>query len=65
MIFDGDSDFSSPMSPSVAYLWRIGRHLAQNWSKMMKNDDSQNHVLATQGVSRSHQGHSRRPLEVF
>ena len=65
MIFDADAEFSSPMSPSVAYLWRPGRHLTQNWSKMMKNDDSQNHVLDTQGVSWSHQGHPRRSLDVF
>ena len=65
MIFDDDSDFSSPMSPSVAYLWRPGRHLSQNWSKIMKNDDSQNHFLNTQSMSRSHQGHPRRSLDVF
>ena len=64
MIFDGDSDFSSPTSPSAAYLWRPGRHLTQNWSKMMKNDDSQNHVLHTQGMSRSHQRLPRGSLEV-
>ena len=65
MIFDADAEFSSPMSPSVAYLWRPGRHLSQNWSRMMKNDDSQNHVLNTQSMSRSHQGHPRRSLDVF
>ena len=65
MIFDADAEFSSPMSPSVAYLWRPGRHLSQNWSKMMRNDDSQNHVLNTQSMSRSHQGHPRRSLDVF
>ena len=32
---------------------------------MMKNDDSHNHVLTTQGMSRSHQGHPRRSLDVF
>ena len=64
MIFDGDSDFSSPTSPSAAYLWRPGRHLTQNWSNMMKNDDSQNHVLDTQGMPGSHQGHARRSLDV-
>ena len=64
MIFDGDSDFSSPMSPSAAYLWRLGRHLVQNWPKMMKNDDSQTHVLNTQGMSMSHWGHARRSLDV-
>ena len=37
MIFDGDSDLSSPTSSFVTYLWRVGRHLAQNWSNMMKN----------------------------
>ena len=63
MIFDGDSNFLSPTSPSAAYLWRPGRHLAQNLSKMMKNDDSQNHVLDTQGMSRSHQGHARRSMD--
>ena len=59
MIFDADSEFSSPMSPSVTCLWRPGRHLTQNWSKMMRNEDPQNHVLTTQGMSRSHQGHAR------
>ena len=65
MIFDGDSDFSSPTSPSAAYLWRPGRHLTQHWSKMMKNYESHIHVLHTQGMSRSHQGHARRSLDVF
>ena len=65
MIFDGDTDFSSPTSLGKVHPLRPGRHLTQNWSKMMKNDDSQNHVLHTQGMSRSHQGHSRRSLDVF
>ena len=64
-IFDDDVDFSSPTSPSAAYLWRVGRHLAQNWSKTMKNDDSQTHVLHTQGMSRSHHGHSRKSPDVY
>ena len=31
---------------------------------MLKNDDSENHVLDIQGMSGSHQGHARRFLEV-
>ena len=63
-IFNGDSDFSSPTSPSAAYLWRPGRHLTRNLSKLMRNDDSQTHVLDTHGMSRSHHRHVGRFLDV-
>ena len=64
MIFDGALDFSSPKSPSAAHHGQPGRHLTQNWSNMLRNDDSENHVLGIQGMSRSYQGHARRSLEV-
>ena len=64
MIFDGALDFSSPKSPSAAHHRRVGRHLTQNWSEMLRNDDSENHVLCTQRMSMRYQGHARRSLEV-
>ena len=64
MIFDGAFDFSSPTSPSAAHHRRVGRHLTQNWSDMLRNDDSENRVLGIQGMSWSYRGHARRSLEV-